>query len=172
MKLAIGTTALSLALGMLFSASALAADEAHTLSASPVDRCQGALPNFEGAIRKRPLAVQNEGSTNAFITCAFATESGQALDGSRSLSTWFFNANAAATDVACTAVSGYQTGANEFVSKSVSIGPGEQGQLFWNDADFAEEGLGDLVAISCNLAPGIGINDTYINWVENDNEGV
>lgn len=170
MKLAMGTTALSLALGMLLSAPALAADETHNLSASPADRCQGALPNFEGAIRKRPLAVQNEGGTNAFITCAFATEGGQAIDGSRSLSTWYFNANEAATDVTCTAVTGYQTGSNEFVSETVTIDPGEQGQIFWSDADFVD-GLGDLVAISCNLAPGIGINDTYINWVENDNEG-
>lgn len=170
MKLATGTTALSLALGMLLSAPVLAADEEHTLSASPADRCQGALPNFEGAIRKRPLAVQNEGTSNAFITCAFATEGGQALAGSRSLSTWYFNANDAATDVTCTAVSGFQTGTNEFISQTVTINPGEQGQIFWEDVDF-EGGLADLVAVSCNLAPGIGINDTYINWIENDNEG-
>ena len=32
--------------------------------------CAAALPAFEGLVRKRPRAIQNEGSTNAFVTCA------------------------------------------------------------------------------------------------------
>jgi hypothetical protein len=65
--------------------------------------------------------------------------------------------------------SGYQTGTNEYVSDSVTIPAGEQGQIFWTDADFVE-GIDGLVSISCNLPPGVGVNDTYINWIENDAE--
>ena len=36
----------------------------------PAMACQAALPVFDGQIRKRPLAIQNEGTSNAFITCA------------------------------------------------------------------------------------------------------
>lgn len=161
--------ALGAALGMLLGAPAFAADEQHTLSASPADRCQGALPSFEGSLRKRPLAVQNEGTSSAFITCAFAVESRQSLAGSQSLSTWFYNANATDVELTCTAVTGYQTGTNEYVSDSVTIPAGEQDQIFWTDADFAE-GIDGLVSISCNLPPGVGVNDTYINWAENDAE--
>ena len=32
-----------------------------------VDTCQGSLPSFEGALRKRPLAIVNEGTSNAFV---------------------------------------------------------------------------------------------------------
>lgn len=171
MKVAtITTTALSLALGALFAGPANAAIERHTLSASPADRCQGALPSFEGALRKRPLGVQNEGAATAFVTCAFAVEGLQEEAGSYSLSTWYYNANQVATNLTCTAVSGFQTGTNEYVSQTVTIAAGQQGQLFWDDADFAS-GLGDgLIAISCGLPVGVAVNDTYISWDEDDSE--
>lgn len=165
-----GMTALSAALAMLISAPGFAAVEDHTLSASPAERCQGALPSFEGSLRKRPLAVQNEGTSNAFITCAFAVELSQAVPGSESLSTWYHNANATDVDLTCTAVSGYQTGTNEFVSETITITAGNQGQIFWEDADFAS-GIEGLIAISCNLPPGVGVNDTYMNWDEDDAAG-
>jgi len=55
----------------LVSTEASAVDLERLSMANAVGRCQGALPNYEGAIRKRPLAVQNEGTGSAFVTCAF-----------------------------------------------------------------------------------------------------
>lgn len=49
------------------------------VEAAPIERtlyvnasahCQAALPVFDGLIRKRPLAVVNEGQAGAFVTCA------------------------------------------------------------------------------------------------------
>ena len=34
-----------------------------------VGNCNGALPGFEGALRKRPLAIANEGTSSAFVSC-------------------------------------------------------------------------------------------------------
>jgi hypothetical protein len=42
----------------------------HWLQANGSGVCQAALPSYEGQIRKRPLAIQNEGTAAAFITCS------------------------------------------------------------------------------------------------------
>ncbi len=51
--------------------------------ASPIDahtapkNCQPALPLDDAAVRKKPLAVQNEGIATAFITCSFKKQRSQ-----------------------------------------------------------------------------------------------
>ncbi len=69
-------TALVLAIGASFASfDAQAVTQNRRFQANATSYCQAALPAFEGAIRKRPLAVQNEGTTNAFVTCSFTMES-------------------------------------------------------------------------------------------------
>lgn len=47
---------------------------AETLFATrnPVESCQGALPHYDNALRKRPLGITNEGSSTVFVTCSMA----------------------------------------------------------------------------------------------------
>ena len=68
----------ALACGQWLSSEAAAQTTAPTAAA--VDRCQPALPTFDGSIRKRPKAVQNEGTSIAFITCGFSGDNFAAND--------------------------------------------------------------------------------------------
>ena len=67
------------------------------------DVCQPALPAFDGNIRKRPLAMMNEGTSNAFVTCAF----GGVFNGvpsQKTLSVGFTNITDSEITVNCTLV--------------------------------------------------------------------
>lgn len=169
MKLATGFALLTIAVASAYSISANAVETDHSNTSGPAANCQSALPVFDTVIRKRPLAVQNEGTTASFITCSFVVDAGNAIGNAPVLlDTYFSNNTAAPVNLTCTAVSGFQTGTNEFVSQTIEIAPGEQGNPFWADTDF-DSGLGSgLISISCNLPAGVGINDTYIFWVAED----
>ncbi len=172
MKLATTIAGLTLAVAATYSIPATA-QSLHGNSSQPAARCQGALPAFETAIRKRPLAIQNEGSTASYVTCGFEFDSAAAVNNaSFMVDTYFTNSTDAVATVTCTGVTGYAGGENEFVSMSVDIpanGSGEDANLFWFDDDFAGGGMeSGLVAISCLLPAGVGINDTYVFWDEAD----
>ncbi len=158
-------TTATLAAAMLASIGiAQAANETNELSSNAVSHCQGALPSFEGAFRKRPLAIDNEGSSPAFLTCAFELRSVGALG--HAVDVWFKNNTATPKTINCTAVQGFQ-GDSEAVTGSVVLPANGQDNLTWEDADFAA-GIGGLLSISCQFPPGTGINDTYAAWLEND----
>ena len=170
MKLVTGLAVLTVAVASAYSLPSSAAIEQHGNASNPAARCQGALPAFETAIRKRPLAITNEGTSAAFVTCGFEYDAVDAEGNAPVLlDTYFSNTTAAELSVTCTAVSGFETGDNEFVSQTVAIAPGTQGNLFWEDADFPVDGLASgLVSISCNLPAGAAVNDTYIWWLADD----
>lgn len=172
MKLATGIAVLTVAVAAAYAAptSAQTAPSLHSNASQPTARCQGALPVFETQIRKRPLAVQNEGSRNTFVTCSFEFDSGNAVDFAATMvDTYFTNLSDEEADVTCTAVTGWQGGENEYVSFTTPVAPEgeEQGNLFWVGDDFEGGGLETgLVSISCALPPGVGVNDTYVYWDE------
>ncbi len=170
MKLATGFAILTVAVASAYSLPSSAAIEAHGNGSNPVARCQGALPVFETAIRKRPLAVTNEGSSATFVSCGFEYDIIDAEGNAPVLlDTYFSNRSSAPLDVTCSAVTGFDTGDNEFFSQTVTIAPNTQGNLFWEDEDFPVDGLSSgLISISCNLPAGAGINDTYIWWLADD----
>jgi len=135
-------------------------------SANPSSYCQAALPVFEGAIRKRPLAVQNEGSTNAFITCSM-TRNYQTSSVTR-FQMYAQTLSGAVTNLSCTFVAGYATGAIQSVVKTVALpANGSQGSLTWEAADFTGGVFPDTqYNLSCNLLPGVGLNDSYLAFQE------
>lgn len=65
--------------------------------------CRSALPAFDGDIRTRPLAVQNEGTATAFVTCA---QQGNLDQRPTQLSIFVVNNTQAVSTVSCTVVSG------------------------------------------------------------------
>lgn len=152
----------------LVSADASAVTQNRSSTSNAVGRCQGALPSFEGAIRKRPLAVQNEGAINAFVTCAFLSD--QTNDSVSSFGLYARTSGGADVNLTCTAVMGYDTGTVEFSSQSVVLpADGEQESIYWDASDFPVAGLVDPdlpISVSCSLAPGVGLNDMYFNSVE------
>jgi len=157
----------------LLSTPAHAVEEEREMGGNPTAICQGALPNFEGAIRKRPLAVQNEGATPSFVTCSFLT--GYNPEDWRQVNYfgfWLVNSTSTAKTVTCTGVAGFDTGTeNTYVSKQVTVAPNraEQASMFFSAED--NDGLGyyPMVSMSCSIPPGVGINDTYVGYLVDDN---
>lgn len=138
---------------------AFAVDKSRLVSGNAVNFCQSALPVFDSQIRKRPLAVQNEGNAAAFVTCSFASQGG--IQAVTSVDVWF--ASAVSTALSCTGVAGVDGNA-EYIVKSVQLPANKvQGHLRWALID--TESL-NLFSISCNLAPGVGIQDSYVSFVE------
>lgn len=127
--------------------------------------CTPALPAFEGVIRKRPLAVQNEGATAAYVTCSFVSDSdfgGNA--GTNGFALWFTNNSTASQTVNCTGVIGTRSTAI-YLAKSVTLSAGASNRIRWERV--ADNGgvpfpAYDALNASCLIQPGVGINDTYV----------
>lgn len=115
--------------------------------------CQPALPAYEGVIRKRPLAIQNEGNSSAYITCApHHTTEGD----NWSLRVNFVNSSNAAKTVNCTIVSRNGSSAPEYATRSVSVPASGTANFTVYDADNLST-FGLVRATSCLLPPGTGI---------------
>lgn len=186
MKILNIAAAITVAISACLAAPAYAAVEDMQDQASAVANCQGALPIYENQIRKRPLGVINEGTSNAFVTCAFNTLRNQndtALGNTivSYFGGFFINNTAMDKTVACTGVIGLETGIRGtetfFVQKSVVVkanraNPDAQfGYIFFDPSDI-NQGPGmyyQLVQMSCNLPAGVGINDTYVGYRLDDN---
>ena len=119
--------------------------------------CQSALPVFDGVIRKRPLAVQNEGDSSAFITCG--------MEGVLNASAVTSEVTMALTNTAdvevivnCTLVDGRAGFSNPvYLVNSIKIAPNAPlGILTWAAADNGGDNF-VYPAISCALPPGAGI---------------
>ena len=144
---------------------------AHRASAQAVAACQGALPAFEGQIRKRPLAVQNEGSADAFVTCALLNlgyNSGTHRISGGTL--YLQNLGGGSRTVSCTAVNSSAVaapGSPLYATRSVSVPANANGstELAFLATDFPGAPFllpGDTLSVSCNLPPGLGITGTVL----------
>jgi hypothetical protein len=152
----------------------LAATLAPEANAAPITRtlfntaagtCTPAFGPSEVAIRKRPLSVQNEGTTNAFVTCAFTAQTSPTV-----AQVWVNSFDGVAHTVNCTGVSGYNTwSGTQYVIKSASVGPGtSQVPITFLPADFGETtNFGNAwFSVSCSLPPGAGVNDVSVSFPE------
>lgn len=136
---------------------ALAATDFKNLMSSPTGLCQAALPNYEGNIRKRPLALVNEGTSDAFITCSFPGFQGETHD---TYYVYFRNRGSETITITCTAVYGSEVeGTPTFITKSLPRAPGVSGNLFW----LASEGIATAypLTLSCLLPPGGAIGNLH-----------
>ena len=156
----------------LLSTPAHAVEEEMEMGGNPTAICQGALPNFEGAIRKRPLAVQNEGTTSSFVTCSFLTGyNPEAWGQVNYFGLYLINSSSTAKTVTCTGVAGYDSGGeNAYVSKQVSVPANRAAQesVFFTAEDNDGNGYYPMVSMSCSIPPGVGINDTYVVYMVDD----
>jgi hypothetical protein len=151
-----------------------AAVENLQVQSSAAGLCQGALPVMDTALRKRPLAVVNEGESPAFVSCAFTTIMDQGGGGGvaqdnvvRYFGMFLSSYVAEPQTVSCTGVIGYEGSADlQYVSLEVDVSsetPDSNYLYFYpEDADPGLDYLHQLVSVSCRLPPGTGINDTYV----------
>lgn len=126
---------------------------------SAVAVCQGALPAYEGALRKRPLAMQNEGASPAFVSCALPVEN------KLTRMELALAASTAAATVTCTAVNGFDGGTGiRYSTKSRALPAGGEPQILtWLPGDFGGSGtFPDMqVSVSCSLPPGVNLSRTW-----------
>lgn len=133
------------------------------------DNCQAALPAFDGNIRKRPMAMQNEGASAAFITCAFK---GLPWDprtvGNDVLGVALSTQTAQTVSVTCTLANGTRAADAGYVTKTKTVYPGIANLLLWTPPEFGfSYGTGlDFAAMSCSLPPGASILYTLRRYEE------
>jgi hypothetical protein len=126
--------------------------------------CQGALPNFDTQIRKRPLAVANEGTATAFVSCSMGKERADGLITEATLKV--INRNGAPADISCTLVHGFLSSASPtFISKTVTVAPNGGAFMSWLPADNGGANYSWL-NWSCALPPGTDIAYGYIQYTE------
>lgn len=180
MKLATTFAGLTLAIASAYSAPAVS-QTVYGAPSAPTARCQASVAMSELAIRKRPLAMQNNSETDgAWVTCAFpvSLNVSEEVAGSPVLvDAYFWNYSTTEKTVTCSGVTGWEGGENEYVGLSVDIPANsggmedanedgmDDGNLFWYDTDFEGGGMSTgLVMMNCYLPPGTGVNDTYVYW--------
>lgn len=142
--------------------------------------CQGALPAMDAQLRKRPLAVVNEGNSPAFVTCAFSTVMDQGGGGGvgqenvvRHFGMYLSSSVPEPQTVSCTGVIGYEGSPDlQYVSLDVDVSsetPDSNYLFFYpDDADPQQQHFHQLVSMSCRLPPGTGITDTYVGFRMDD----
>lgn len=149
--------------GLASVAPARALDRPIITQAHGAGACQAALPNYEGQIRKRPLALQNEGTQAAFVSCSPVSLHGSPLHGTGHGLT-LVNNTAAAVALSCTAVNGPPLDAT-YMPRSVEVPAGGTATLSWH-ADDGVDGLNLFgTSISCAIPPGIGVHQVNTRQV-------
>jgi len=157
----------AVAAGLLMAASsASAAPVVRDYTINATGNCNAALPAYEGAIRKRPLAVQNEGTTDAFVSCSLPgdfTGTGNYL-----FVVGLSNLGTTSITVNCTYVDGLTPPIGEpaYLPQSVTIAAGSIGFAVWE----SEEGelFTQFANVSCLLPPNAAINVLEVQF-EQDN---
>jgi hypothetical protein len=154
-----------LSIAALSPASVSAALVTRTTSSPAAGICSPAFGPSETAIRKRPLALQNEGVHDAFVTCAF-TSQGYPTRASLQVVTLDGIAHA----ITCTGVAS-DWYAPMYLPKVANTTPGFQGGnilLTWQAADFGQPVvfISRFFSVSCKLPPGTGIRTAEISFLE------
>lgn len=153
------------ALGLAITGGARAATQSSFDYGPAAGNCQGALPAFAGTLRARPLAIGNEGSTTAFVTCG---PNGTDTSFGKVISRFLLKVGnaAAASDpvtISCTFVHGYGGGpVPVYVTKTATVAPGDSQFI-----DFFPSDLGTGVTLrypqaSCSLPPGALVHYTGV----------
>ena len=130
--------------------------------------CQSALPVFEGQIRKRPLALQNEGFTPAFVTCSFMNTD-RSVDGMKAVYLYADNDRGVDRLMTCTLVTGIPGSmAPEFIVKSILLPANSRlNEFLWTPADHGGQNFNNYTTnVSCNLAVGTGLTASFVYYDE------
>lgn len=147
---------------------------AGTAITSSTDNCNGALPGYEGALRKRPLGIINEGTGNAFVSCGTSVDEGGNL-GNINAVVYLINRGTTAQAVTCTFVDGLPPEYNAvqptlpiatYRTKAVAVLPGALGFANWTPGEFGLENFSAYGSFSCALPPKMEISIAGVAWEE------
>lgn len=158
--------ALAMALSVASATAPATAGDALTSRLFPsVDSCQPALPAFDGAFRKRPLAMQNESAAAAFLTCG--TGSIRSLETRTTIvQLLLINLGASAVAVSCTLVDGVGGLVTPiYVTKLVAVpGGGGATPITWSAAADNNDVRFMMPVVSCNLPGSVGVSVVAIEF--------
>lgn len=159
-----------LAAALTCTSPAFAADYAEGQSTNLFNAgatCLPALPRYDGNVRKRPLAVVNEGTAASFVTCNFTVNEYAAdnYGGVERFDITAKNQSSAPQTVACTAVIGVDDGNARYIAQSVTLQPGERKKLEWTAAAYGlPNGWEGPVNMSCLLPVLTALNEGHAHW--------
>ena len=149
--------------GIVLSSASFCARAASTpvVESNPaVAVCQAARSANEGSLRKRPKAVQNEGTTGVFVTCGLHGNGHTSIeDNSKTVVIYLLNIGAAPVTVSCTAVDA--SIGDITTTRSSTMAPNSVGQIVFVATDVDEQGRWATPAFSCSLPPGAGIRQLW-----------
>ncbi|MEP6634229.1 MAG: hypothetical protein ABJA62_08455 [Luteimonas sp.] len=166
---ACSVTLLTATLGLAFATGdAHAATPQRSFIQNATGACQSALPVFEGQIRKRPLAIQNEGTASTFISCSLMGTD-RSVAGITEIDIVADNNTASPVDLTCTLVTGLSKfGMQQFFPKTITM-PANSGinEIFWDSRDNGGAFFDNFtVNVSCNLLMGTGLSRTRVFFNE------
>lgn len=168
---ALSAALLTTALGLAFAAGdAQAVTPVHSFIQNATGACQSALPAFDGQIRKRPLAIQNEGNASAFVSCSLMGTT-RSVAGIFTIQVLADNNTASSVTLTCTLVTGLSKfGTQQFLPKTITM-PANSGGLTnvlgWNRLDNGGMFFNNFtVNVSCNLPVGTGLSRISVFFEE------
>lgn len=158
--------AASLALAVLAAVShapGAAAAEIRAISVSPTAICEAPLPVFNATLRKRPVAIANEGTAGIYVSCTLMTDGIGEYQGWISVS---FRSAGPAANVPCTLVAG-GTITQDFIPGSVNVPAGATRRLEWGEAHKRDPS--GSYAFSCLLPAGIEMSTITFAQISHSN---
>ena len=151
----------------LLATPADAVTRAVSLQQNGTGACQVTLSVYESVVRKRPLAIQNEGNSPAFVTCSPASFQGAGANDIEGYTVRLVNRGTSLVNVSCTAVIGSDGVASPvpvYSVKSANIGGGGGSAVIaWRTLDSTGYTTAVPFNLQCNLPPKIGISIIEIN---------
>jgi hypothetical protein len=163
---------LTVAIGGGFAAAhgAQAAVVPYVLTANAPAHCQAFTPGAANTIRNRVVGSENVGPTMN-VACTFEVVHSPTASPVITVQLWFSNNGDSALSINCTLLPGFQGSTGVAVNKSVTVLADKlQREITFSSADTSDPldtTLGDnLVGVNCALPTGAVINDTYVNWLD------
>lgn len=156
-SLLLAAAAFAAGAGLLSAGPAAAATVARQFFQNGGSACTGALPTFEGSLRKRPLAIANEGAVAAFVTCSAQANNFNGVRPTVVFASATKRGGAAVT-LSCTLVNGDSFNGAAYTLASIVLPASESATLQWLPAAPATQLPFASVSISCALPPGVEVN--------------
>ena len=105
---------------------------AHYISATAV--CSGPLPVYDNNLKRRPLGILNQGTSNVFISCSVPSDFEGDQAGASNIINVQFTSFGAAGKVNCTLNAGYR-GSSGSVAGTTDVTAGGTNFVIWNGID-------------------------------------
>ncbi len=149
------------------SGDALAVNKMRSFVQNATGACQSALPVFDGQIRKRPLAVQNEGTSAAFVSCSFM-DTDRSVNGVTDVYLYADNNTSSSVTVNCTLVTGVSGLGPQYFPKSIVLPANSKlNQFLWTSADNGGSNFSSFaINASCQLPVGTGLTSSFVYFDE------